>query len=346
MRNQFWMAVIALNLGLSSCILPTSRPTEAPASIPATGLDTPTSSLSASTPVTTETPVSIELPTITPTSTPSVFLASTKDQPVNCRFGPATSYAIVGFLILGRQAEIIGRNEDSSWWYVRNPSDPSTSCWLSINYINVEGNVELLPVVGPPEIMVNSIKVDVEPAVSASAQGLFFAGRGGAFAVPAFSVNASWVTGRWLLYAGSEQAVSFGRQLEGSGAHWTGSVAQTVEEQQELIRDMQSADAQKDMAELQRLLAQADRYRFEAEQGTLSGVNFSNSSPGYSGSGFVTGFDNVRREIAKLAICRIRDSAEHDALVHGEQIDRHLRSRQDQDDDHEAAEPRHRPEAG
>jgi hypothetical protein len=60
------------------------------------------------------------------------------------------------------------------------------------------------------------------PAVSASAQGLFFGGRGGAFAVPAFSVNASWVARRWLLYAGSEQAVSFGRRLEGDGAafHW------------------------------------------------------------------------------------------------------------------------------
>ncbi len=69
------------------------------------------------------------------------------------------------------------------------------------------------------------------PAVSASAQGLFFAGRGGAFAVPAFSANASWVTGRWLLYAGSEQAVSFGRQLEGTGAafHWAPYLGATRE---------------------------------------------------------------------------------------------------------------------
>ncbi len=57
------------------------------------------------------------------------------------------------------------------------------------------------------------------PAVSASAQALLFAGRGGAFAVPALSLNASWVAGRWLLYGGSEQGVSFGRQLEGDGAH-------------------------------------------------------------------------------------------------------------------------------
>jgi hypothetical protein len=165
MRNQFWMAVIALNLGLSSCNLPTSRPTEAPPSIPATGLDTPTSSLFTPAPVITETLLSFEPPTVTLTPTPSVFLASAKDQPVNCRFGPGISYAIVGFLVLGRQAEIIGRNEDSSWWYVRNPSDPSTSCWLSAEFIETVGDVQSLPVVNSPVIMVTNVQVLVDPPV-------------------------------------------------------------------------------------------------------------------------------------------------------------------------------------
>lgn len=67
------------------------------------------------------------------------------------------------------------------------------------------------------------------PAVSGSAEALFFAGRGGAFAVPAFSVSASWAAGRWLFYAGTEQAVSFGKQLEGGGAafHWAPYVGAT-----------------------------------------------------------------------------------------------------------------------
>jgi len=126
-------------------------------------LDTPSSSISILTPVPTETLVSLELPTVTPTSTPNVFLASPRDQPVNCRFGPEISYAVIGALILGRQAEIIGRNADSTWWYVRNPSDPSTSCWLSADFVQTVGNVEALPVVGPPERMVTSIKVSIDP---------------------------------------------------------------------------------------------------------------------------------------------------------------------------------------
>ena len=166
MRNHLWIAVIVLNLGLSACNLPRSQATETAASIPATGLDTPTSSAAVLTPVATETPLSFELPTVTPTSTPSVFLASAKDQPVNCRFGPAVSYAIVGALILGRQAEIIGRNEDSSWWYVRNPSDPSTSCWLSAEFIQTVGDVQSLPVVNSPVIMVTNVQVLIDPPVT------------------------------------------------------------------------------------------------------------------------------------------------------------------------------------
>jgi hypothetical protein len=128
-------------------------------------LDTPTSSASIFTPVSVETLQDFELPTLTPTSTPNVFLASPKEQPVNCRFGPGIAYAVIGALILGRQAEIIGRNQDSSWWYVRNPSDPSTSCWLSAEFVQVVGDVQALPVVNPPEIMVTGVQVRVDPPV-------------------------------------------------------------------------------------------------------------------------------------------------------------------------------------
>src|SRR5688572_9405322 len=110
MRNCFWIAVITAVIGMSSCNLPASSTTETATSTLAPLLDTPASSSPTPTPVPFETLVNLEPPTVTPTSTPSVFLASPKDQPVNCRFGPGTSYAVIGALILGRQAEMIGRN--------------------------------------------------------------------------------------------------------------------------------------------------------------------------------------------------------------------------------------------
>lgn len=165
MRNRFWIAVIAAIIGVSSCNLPVSRTTETPASTLTPLLDTPTSGSPTPTPVPFETLINSEFPTITPTSTPSVFLASPRDQPVNCRFGPAISYSVIGALLVGRQAEIIGRNEDSTWWYVRNPSDPSTSCWLSAEFVATVGDVQSLPVVKPLENTVTNVNVSIEPPV-------------------------------------------------------------------------------------------------------------------------------------------------------------------------------------
>src|SRR5512138_322014 len=167
MRRRFLMFILSFVLLSSSCTYSVSTPT-APAIIPATG-DTAVPAAISPTPtvVPIETLIAVsELATVTETltSTPSVTLASPRDQPVNCRVGPDISYAVTGALLLGNQAEVIGKNIDITWIYVRNPSDPSTNCWLYADLINVEGNVDLLPVVGPPEIMVNHIKVDVEPA--------------------------------------------------------------------------------------------------------------------------------------------------------------------------------------
>ena len=67
------------------------------------------------------------------------------------------------------------------------------------------------------------------PALGMNAEALVVWGAGGAFVVPAASLNASWSTGPWLWYVGTEQAVSFGRRLEGRGAafHWAPYVGAT-----------------------------------------------------------------------------------------------------------------------
>lgn len=164
MRNRLWIASVVVLIGVSSCNMPASQTRETPASAATPVLDTPTSSSPTPVPIL-NTGENIELPTVTPTSTPSVILASSKGQPVNCRFGPGTSYAVIGALLIGMRAEMIGRNEDSSWWYVRNPTDPSTSCWLSAEFVATTGNVDALPVVNSPVIMVTNVYVRVDPPV-------------------------------------------------------------------------------------------------------------------------------------------------------------------------------------
>lgn len=163
MKNLLWIVVVIFAFAFSSCNLPGDQTTETPPPPTQPTLDAPTPDISTPTPIPIETLLTLDPPTITPTSTPSTILASPKDQPVNCRFGPGTSYAVAGALNPGRQAEIIGRNLDSSWWYVRNPSNPATSCWLAASVTDTVGNVESLPVVNPPEIVVTGIAVSVDP---------------------------------------------------------------------------------------------------------------------------------------------------------------------------------------
>lgn len=161
MRFDLQVGVIALIL--TSCNLTVLEPTATPLSSPIPA--SPTPNLSTPTLIPIETLLAQDTSTPIPTATSSIVLATPKEQPVNCRFGPAISYSIIGALIIGRQAEVIGKSIDETWWYVKNPSDPSTNCWLSADFVVLEGNVAALPVVSPPEIGVNNIKVEVDPVL-------------------------------------------------------------------------------------------------------------------------------------------------------------------------------------
>jgi hypothetical protein len=143
----------ACNLPYQTLIAPPATP------VPAT----PISAISTPTLVPIETLLAIPTSTFVPTSTPRVALASPISQPVNCRYGPSTAYAVVGGLEVGRQAEIVGKNIDVTWWYVKNPNNPSTFCWLAANVIETVGRVDSLPVVEATPAQVTDIRLRVDP---------------------------------------------------------------------------------------------------------------------------------------------------------------------------------------
>jgi len=163
MSPHNWSVIFTLLL--TSCNLTAVQPTTTPSSTPIPVISPTITSFSTPTIVPIETLLARDTPTVAPTATSRITLASPKDQPVNCRFGPDVSYSIVGALIVGRQAEVIGKSIDETWWYVRNPSDPSNNCWLSADFTVIVGNVAALPVVSPPEIGVTNIQVQVDPVL-------------------------------------------------------------------------------------------------------------------------------------------------------------------------------------
>jgi hypothetical protein len=109
--------------------------------------------------VDTPTPTQTLPPTFTPSTTlsPTPVFTSTPVVPLisvsvatNCRVGPGKVYDRVGALLIGQTAEVVGRNETSNYWYIRNPNQSTGFCWLWGEYATVTGNWAVLPVFTPP----------------------------------------------------------------------------------------------------------------------------------------------------------------------------------------------------
>jgi SH3-like domain-containing protein len=118
-------------------------------------------------PIATITPTVTFSPTFTstsiPTATPVNVTLTVKDKLINCRFGPGVRYELLSELSQGESARVVGRNELSSWWYIRDPGNPNGYCWVSADVTETQGAVEELPVLQSPVTTVTSVSLRVEP---------------------------------------------------------------------------------------------------------------------------------------------------------------------------------------
>jgi hypothetical protein len=71
------------------------------------------------------------------------------DVETNCRTGPDKQYDRLGVLLVGEQAEVVGKNTVANYWVINNPDAPGT-CWLWGMYATVEGNTDHLAEMTPP----------------------------------------------------------------------------------------------------------------------------------------------------------------------------------------------------
>jgi len=86
-------------------------------------------------------------PTITLTPTPQgVFLTMTADT--NCRQGaPYSAFKILATIKTGEKVEVLGRNPENDSYYVKNPYDANSKCWVYGKYATVNGDTSALQVV-------------------------------------------------------------------------------------------------------------------------------------------------------------------------------------------------------
>jgi len=160
MKRHAWIITPIFLVILQACIpAPTQpvTPTSTPAPV-ATQIPT-------STPPATLTPSPTLAPTATLTLTPVLLpvYASTRDQPVNCRFGPGIVFEVVDGLQPRQTAQVTGRTIDNMWWYVQDPNNPGGTCWVFSAAVDMTGDTGLLPVVGAPPVTVDKLEVSVDP---------------------------------------------------------------------------------------------------------------------------------------------------------------------------------------
>ncbi len=129
---------------LATAVAATLQSAEGAAPVEAPGA---TATVEPGTPAPTATPSLT--PSITPTATPAVPVVQVS-QNTNCRSGPGKVYDLLGALLKGEQAVVLGRTADSTYWYIENPDRPGGSCWLWGRYASVSGDTVGLPVLTPP----------------------------------------------------------------------------------------------------------------------------------------------------------------------------------------------------
>lgn len=131
-------------------------------------VQTPTAA--SGTPTSTMTPAFPPSPTPTPvptvSATPSAPQLTPTSPAVNCRSGPDVVYASLDTIGFGQTAMIAGKNGDGTWWYVRDPNNSSTFCWVSASVSTTSGNLNNLPVIPPPSVIVTNVTVGASVSFS------------------------------------------------------------------------------------------------------------------------------------------------------------------------------------
>jgi hypothetical protein len=155
MRNHCMILLLVCALLITACgfpLLTSSTPT--PSSLPTSTL-TPTLP-----PPSTFTPI----PTLSPT--PSASQLTPKSKTINCRSGPDVAYASLDVISFGQTALIVGKNKNSTWWYVGDPNNANLFCWVSASVVTTSGSLSNLPVIPPLGVIVTDVTVNASVSFS------------------------------------------------------------------------------------------------------------------------------------------------------------------------------------
>ena len=107
--------------------------------------------------------------TLTPTPLPTVTATPVElnlkiiKEIVNCRSGPGVVFELINEFEEGQTLRVVGRNADSTWWYIRDPGNPGGKCWVSADVSEISGDTSELPIGHSSAASVIDLELVVEP---------------------------------------------------------------------------------------------------------------------------------------------------------------------------------------
>ncbi len=108
-------------------------------------------------------------PTDTPATATGVFITVVTDEPqINVRLGPSsTVYPIVGTLITGSTAPVIGRSPGGDWIKIEFPSAPDGTGWVYSPLVQVSPAGVTLQIMEPPPTPIPPATSTIDPTLAA-----------------------------------------------------------------------------------------------------------------------------------------------------------------------------------
>jgi hypothetical protein len=110
-------------------------------------------------------PTATDRPEHTPTyaATPTPLPPKVRvSENTNCRSGPDSSFAFLGVLSVGQEAEVLAKSEVPDYWLITNPGgEGGEKCWLWGAFATIEGDTGDLPVINPEPTPTPNVGFDV-----------------------------------------------------------------------------------------------------------------------------------------------------------------------------------------
>jgi hypothetical protein len=146
-------------------------------------------------------------PTITLTPTPEgVFLVVSNDT--YCRFGgPYSSFKILATVKAGETVKVLARNPENDSYFVQNPYDTSSTCWMYGKYATLSGNTDALPISTMHPTPTPTSTPTPAPGFTVTFNSLINCGPNYAFKL--FIKNTGGLTWQSITLAGSDTVTAF-----------------------------------------------------------------------------------------------------------------------------------------